>query len=367
MDWRLFTPVYTKYSKKYQAFTHKYAMRKLPTGSRMEQNGGNEESQCSTCSQAHEDDDHLFQCPKRPAYWRKIMDALNTLKKGMCPTLYYLFSNSILNYINGHDRSMASHPMIAHNPSTLDEHKTLLTQLARLGWDHLLHGKLLVLWRVYQRQYEHQQRFTSRNETPQPTIQTELLTNPAQTPGDTTKPKRKKKRKTDRFQQFIDSAFLAARQELWIARCDDRHCRVEGNCLALDTKVNRDIEDLYNKYEQTRYEDRMTFYELTLEERLRLPTYRKQQWVTQWKRNIGTSVLRATKDTTTDTREIYKYFNCNTLPRTKINRRRLQVQKRTYQHNRASMPLERKIYTFAGVTKCTTKSTSKKPPELIPT
>lgn len=94
----LFTPIYTKHSKKNQAFTHKYAMRKLPTGSRMERNGGNEESQCSTCRQAHEDDDHLFQCPKRPAYRKKILEALNTIKKGMCPTLYYLFSNSILNY-----------------------------------------------------------------------------------------------------------------------------------------------------------------------------------------------------------------------------------------------------------------------------
>ena len=74
------------------------------------------------------------------------MDALNTLKKGMCPTLYYLFSNSILNYINGHNRSMASHPMIAHDPFTLDEYKTLLTQQARLGSDHLLRGKLSVLW-----------------------------------------------------------------------------------------------------------------------------------------------------------------------------------------------------------------------------
>lgn len=42
--------------------------------------------------------DHLFQCPKRPAYRKKILEALNTIKKGMCPTLYYLFSNSILNY-----------------------------------------------------------------------------------------------------------------------------------------------------------------------------------------------------------------------------------------------------------------------------
>ena len=128
----------------------------------MERNGGNEESQCSTCRQAHEDDDHLFQCPKRPAYRKKILEALTTIKKGMCPTLYYLFSNSILNYIDGHDRSMASHTMIAPDPNTLDEYNTLLTQQARIGWDHLLRGKISVLWRVYQRHYECQQRMQRR-------------------------------------------------------------------------------------------------------------------------------------------------------------------------------------------------------------
>ena len=141
---------------------------------------------------------------------------------------------------------------------------------------------------------------------------------------------------------------------------------MEGDCIALDTKVNRDVEDLYSKYEQTRYDDRSNFYELTLEERLRLPTYRKQQWITRWKRNIGTSVLRATTDTTTATKKIYKYFNCHTLPKQKISRRRLQAQKRTYQRKRASMPLESKLYTFNGITKRTIKSTSKKPPESIP-
>ena len=111
----------------------------------------------------------------------------------------------------------------------------------------------------------------------------------------------------------------------------------------------------------------MTFYELTLEERLRLPTYRKQQWVKLWRQNIGTSVLQANKDTTRDTKEIYKYFNCTSLPKIKINKRRLQVQKRTYQRKRASVPLESKLYTFTGVTKHTTKSTSKKPPERTQT
>ena len=38
-----------------------------------------------------------------------------------------------------------------------------------------------------------------------------------------TKPKPKKESKTDRFQQFLDSAFLVfvARKELWINRCED--------------------------------------------------------------------------------------------------------------------------------------------------
>ena len=94
-------------------------------------------------------------------------------------------------------------------------------------------------------------------------------------------------------------------------------------------------------------------------------TYCKQQWVTQWKQNIGTSILRATKDTTSATKESYKYFNRNTLLKTKINKGHLQARKRTYQHKRASMLLGCKLYTFTGVTKCTTKLTSKKPPELI--
>ena len=181
------------------------------------------------------------------------------------------------------------------------------------------------------------------------------------------KPKPKKKHKTDRFQQFIDSAFLAARKELWIDRCDDRHRRVEGNCIALDTKVNRDVENLYSQYDKTKVDDRTIFYELTLDERLRLPTYRKQQWVKRWKQNIGTSILRAMNDTTTDTKEIYKYFNRTKRPKMKINRRRLLTHRRSYQRKRASMPLECKLHTFAGITKRTTKSTSKKPPEVLPT
>ena len=148
---------------------------------------------------------------------------------------------------------------------------------------------------------------------------------------------------------------------------NDRHRRVEGNCIALDTKVDQDVEDLYSKYDKTRFDDRKIFYELTLEERLRLLTYRKQQWVKRLRQNIGTSIIRATNDTTRDTKEIYKHFNCAKRPKLKINKRRILSHKRTYQRKRASMPLECKLYTFNGVTKRTTKSTSKPPPEIVPT
>ena len=75
---------------------------------------------------------------------------------------------------------------------------------------------------------------------PPPTFQSDLL--PCLPPDSPHAPPPKKKQKTDRFQQFIDSAFHAMHQELWIDRCNDRHRRIEGNCAALDTKVNRDVK-----------------------------------------------------------------------------------------------------------------------------
>ena len=155
-------------------------------------------------------------------------------------------------------------------------------------------------------------------------------------------------------------------QEVWIDRCNDRHRRIEGNCAALDTKVNRDVEDLYCKEDQICYKDRATFFDLTLHERLQLPTYRKQQWVKRWKKNITTSVRRATIDTTIGTKKIFTYFNCTKKPAKKVNKRRLWLQRRKYEQQRASRPLERTLETFANTTKRTIKSTSKPPPEKPP-
>ena len=161
IDWTIFTPVYRKHSKKNQAWTHKNCMRKLPTSSRMYRNGGNKETQCSSCRSAFEDDDHLVQCTSRPKFRQKIEAALATLKQGMCPTLYTLFSTSLLNYMDGHDRNMASHTLLDPTDPTYDEYTTLITQQSRIGWDHLLHGKISILWRQYQHHFERIQRMNS--------------------------------------------------------------------------------------------------------------------------------------------------------------------------------------------------------------
>ena len=309
---------------------------------------------------------------------------------------------------------MASHTLLDPTDPTLAEYNTLITQQSRIGWDHLLRGKLSTLWRQYQRHFEQTQRMnrntnsistpwavddtascsssntslqssdnsistdissvTSTNsisshsstETIPPlTFHSDLL--PHLPPASPPAPPKKKKRKTDRFQQFIDSVFHAIYNELWIDRCNDRHRRIKGNCEALNTKIDRDVEDLYCKQDQVRFADKDTFFDLTLAERLRLPTYRKQQWVKRWKRNITLSVTRARKDTTNGTKKIYSYFNCTRKPIKKVNNHRIRAHKRTYEQHRAAQPLERKLDTFLNTTKRTIKSTSKPPPERPPT
>ena len=327
----------------------------------------------------------------------------------MCPTLYKLFSTSLLNYLDGHDCNRVSHTLTDENDHTLNEYTELLTQQSRIGWDHLLRGKLSILWRQYQHQYECTQRMNRRTNsirTPWTTddtassssvttsigssinsIDTDLSSVasddsnssngsiaitfqsnilPHLPPDNPPERKPKKKRRTDRFQQFIDSALHAIYKELWIDRCNDRHRRIAGNCAALDTKVNRDVEDLYCKEDQICYKDRDTFFDLTLQERLQLPTYRKQQWVKRWTKNITLSVTRARKDTTKDTKEIYRYFNCTRKPAKKVNNHRIRAQKRKYEQQRAAQPLERTLDTFVNTTKRTLKSTSKPPPEKPP-
>ena len=408
VDWKIFIPVYRKHSKNNQAWTHKNCMRKLPTGSRMHCNGGNEETQCSSCRCKFEDDDHLVQCTSRPKFRRKIKQALVTLKQGMCPTLYKLFNTSLLNYLDGHDRNMASHTLIDADDPIFDEYNTLLTQQSRIGWDHLLRGKLSTLWRTYQHHFEQTQRMnrnthsittpwatddtesssplttsigsshdnfdadlsssasidsnssiSSIGTTPPLTFQSDLLPRlppdrqhllPRLPPDRQPEPTTKKKRHTDRFQQFIDSIFHAMHQGLWIDRCNDRHRRIEGNCDALDTKVNQDVEDLYCKQDQICYTDRDTIFDLNLSELLKLPTYRKQQWVNRWKRNITLSVTRARTDTTRGTKTIYSYFNCTRKPVKKVNNHQIRAQKRKYEQQRASQPIELTLDTFVNTT-----------------
>ena len=131
--------------------------------------------------------------------------------------------------------------------------------------------------------------------------------------------------------------------------------------------MNRDVEDLYCIEDQTCFADRETFFELSLAERLKLPTYRKQQWVKRWKHNITMSVTRARKDSTSSTKKIYNYFNCTGKPITKVNNHRIRTHKRKYEQKRASRPLERTLDTFTNTTTRTLRSTSKPPPEKPPT
>ena len=100
IDWEhIFTPVYNRHAKKRLNWINKFTTKNLPTGERMQRRGSYKVEQCCSCKQTLETDDHLFQCPVRPQFHRKIYGALKKIKKVLDPTLFYILKSSIKNYL----------------------------------------------------------------------------------------------------------------------------------------------------------------------------------------------------------------------------------------------------------------------------
>ena len=99
IDWSIFGPAYIRRTKKKFVWTHKFHNRKLPTGERMKNRGGLEDERCCSCGALLETDDHLFQCPKRPQFHRRLLTVVGEMQTILDPTLYYILYDGIYNFI----------------------------------------------------------------------------------------------------------------------------------------------------------------------------------------------------------------------------------------------------------------------------
>ena len=93
----------------------------------------------------------------------------------------------------------------------------------------MLRGKFLSLWRKYQDQYEKKNHFRERICPQNPYIKI--------TP----------RKKTNRFQTFFFDVLTAAKEELWKARNQHRHCPEDMRQSNAAEKAEMEIIQLYEK------------------------------------------------------------------------------------------------------------------------
>ena len=169
-------------------WTHQYSTRNLPCRERMRKHGSDDPIDCKSCGCHLETDDHLFQCPRRPQFLRRIQSIIDEVRDKLDPCLYFLLKHHLTAYISGddpifttalaltHERrvsrphqnrnlnpyvdSVPHRPHLIHNPYILEteypyeEYHQLLMEQQHIGWDNFLRGKLSKQWRIYQLNYE---------------------------------------------------------------------------------------------------------------------------------------------------------------------------------------------------------------------
>ena len=354
IDWSIFGPAYIRRTKKKFVWTHKFHNRKLPTGERMKNRGGLEDERCCSCGALLETDDHLFQCPKRPQFHRRLLTVVGEMQTILDPTLYYILYDGIYNFITDSNEEKLNlpptqkkrSPCISSDSETDDDEsddrsvaakkekppsrrkrkrqatdteKTrdlylLKREQANLGWDNLLRGKFSKGWRTLQRRYELRKKY-ERNER-RVRLKRDCGKH-AINPYDADSNRNEKKKK-DAFQGLIEKIFNVCEDEMWKQRNLDRHKPNNGSNYSAIIKVDREIRCLYGYRDEVCTDDSPIFYKTEIDTLLAQTLKTKQQWITRWKPAILSSRKRATRDATRNTKPIYKFFG-GKKPRTTIN------------------------------------------------
>ena len=143
----------------------------------MRQQGGLEDERCCTCGAELETGDHLFQCPKRLQFRRRLLAAFDDVQSKIDPCLYYIMYNGISNYItkgsnnsnnnnnnNRCDNNGEENKRKRKKPgkNKLEEYKRLIAHQKRIGWDNLLRGKISKGWGIMQKGYKMRQKYNEK-------------------------------------------------------------------------------------------------------------------------------------------------------------------------------------------------------------
>ena len=66
----------------------------------MKKHGSDDPIDCKSCGCHLETDDHLFQCPRRPQFLRRIQSIIDKVRDKLDPCLYHLLKTHLTAYIS---------------------------------------------------------------------------------------------------------------------------------------------------------------------------------------------------------------------------------------------------------------------------
>ena len=106
-------------------------------------------ARCCTCWDPLETDDHLIQCPKRNKFRNRIYSEIEHLRPTLDPVLHNILNKGIRQYVG-----KKKYPIYDENGRGIGgDYKQLQEEQKVIGWDNLLRGKYLKLWRTLQKRH----------------------------------------------------------------------------------------------------------------------------------------------------------------------------------------------------------------------
>jgi hypothetical protein len=98
IDWDIFRPVYKKLISSIGIqWLHKYCIKRLPTGERINKRDHFHDKRCASCWHSVEDDDHMFRCVKRKGQRKNIFKQLNILRNNRVDTIMRHIAGRLIN------------------------------------------------------------------------------------------------------------------------------------------------------------------------------------------------------------------------------------------------------------------------------
>jgi hypothetical protein len=131
---------------------HKYCIKKLPTGERINKRDHFHDKRCASCWHSVEDDDHMFCCEKRKGQRKNIFKQLNKLQNNRVDTnLCNILQEGLLTYFK---REYMTNTMLRiRGKKGMENYSLLIDKQLVIGWDNLLRGKFSKQWRIQQKSY----------------------------------------------------------------------------------------------------------------------------------------------------------------------------------------------------------------------